>query len=266
MALVIVSLALMSAGVALLSKAGGIERSLGFSAPFAQYVERRCRVVSFDAFVDLTSSHGGGCYPTSSSMKPSSNPNRPGPGRECIDGRIAFVGVAGVTLSGDDRVYAAVVQVPNAGRTPSTEAKEDAVNATFVDFFPLQVGDSVLCGVPPQTVPLLLSKVERVPTNGLVALNFNARAAAADRRKVDDLWIAGGVCLGLAPLFGCVTVVAALCLFGCCKSTGSGSSRRSRERDFVEGTLSRNTCDYGCINWLGWCCFRLRGGTFVEEE
>jgi hypothetical protein len=195
---------------------------------------------------------------------------------EFCDAVPQYVGIAAVRVpNGGSARFAAVLQrlpqrlgaVP--GPSPLTSNRDQAVNATFGTFFPLEIGDRVACGVP-SGAAALFSDVEAVPHGDVVALAFNLEAAKAAFAPIETRFVVGGSLLGSAFVLG---VLLAACVTCYCRhepTSDYGVARRvaaqQRERDFVEGTLSRNTCEYGCIDWCGYCCFTMWGGRFVEND
>lgn len=256
MTCVFLSMGCMMAGLALMMQASN-EQNAGYKTefrayflPFHDYVPQRCRVVSIKAVRERETSSLGGCDDF-----------------DCYPRIDRFLGVFGVTLTAfeDSRVYAAVLQLSESEKIPSDESKEVAVNQTLARGR-LEIGDTVDCGVPRDTRPPLFDGVDEVPADDVAALNFNEETVAAAWKPIRDDFIAGGILLGLFVVVGLCAIMGALCMCGCIEFEDKKMSRQQRERDFVQGTLSRNTCDYGVLSWLGWCCFRTFGGTFEDVE
>lgn len=244
---------MMSGGIVMLSSASGDAAQAPYLVPFRNYVEKRCTIVSFKTVIESTTTSSG-CTRKFSI---------------CHDGSTSFIGIAGVQVAAigfkQESPFAAVVQLSPMQQVPSTVEESNAINKTFVEFYPLAIGDVVECGVPATGRPALLADVDIVPESNLVALKFNAEKAEATFAPIETYYIVGGILLGLAA---CCTPILACNVYHNCNDdeTPSRAARAARKADFVEGTLSRNTCKYGAWEWCGYFCFRLSGGSFVGGD
>jgi hypothetical protein len=253
---------LMCGGIVLLIQASGLQKDQAFNAPFHSYSESPCTIAAFKAVVDTTVVRFENCDSDG----------------DFCDVVPQYVGIAAVRVPGVLAHFAAVLQRlplksqrPGAvsGPSPLTSDRDQAVNVTFGTFFPLEIGDRVVCGVPSGPAALF-SDVDAVPHGDVVALSFNLEAAQAAWQPIETGFVAGGSLLGSAFVLG---VLLAACVTCYCRhepKSDYGVARRvaaqQRERDSVEGTLSRNTCEYGVIDWCGYCCFTMFGGRFVEDD
>jgi hypothetical protein len=243
------AMGLMSGGIVVLSQADGSGQE--FNIPFRDYTEARCVVLDFKVVVDTSNIGFDSCDSEG----------------DFCERVTFFVGVASVRVVADRAValYAAVVQRPPPGSV-SVRNEDMALNATFGPdgAFPVEIGDRVVCGVSSGT-RALFGDVNKVPFDGVVALAFNKELAESAWLPLENRFIAGGCMLAFAFVIGILVIIGVICY---CREPKiySGIDRRNqhlrRQRDFVEGTLSRNTCEYGCIDWCGYCCFTMSGGSF----
>jgi hypothetical protein len=190
---------LLVGGIILLSIAG--RDSWDFTSMFHDYKVSKCTVIDFKVVVDTTYSVRENC------------------GEDDVGCRTIefFIGVAAVRVEGGGQsAFAAVVQHELRDRiSVSVDDIETATDMTFgpEGAFPVEIGDSVECGVPPTGLPALFGDVKKVPYRGVVALAFNKEIAESEWLRHENFFIAGGcmtaigaviaVCWSLGVFFFC---------------------------------------------------------------